>query len=381
MMLPNIHSNRLMQTVVLVGLCAGVLGWFVSTVNAVQVTERSIALSSSSAGASNVTYAITFTPQADAGAFVVDFCTNSPTVNQACESPANDGFSVSGAASQTAGFEAGHNDANTLVMHGSLTGDQPVTIEVGGITNPSVPGSLYARIVTYDTLAHAVAYESENLKSGVRDTGGVVVAITDTIGVSGIVPESVTFCVSAQAIGENCQGAGNHPPSVALGELVGTQRILSPGTVSEGSVYTQVSTNAINGVVINLKSSALSCGGLVRREAPTNCDIKPALRDGVSGEAARFGVKLLPSTDTGMGAYGVFQPVNGSGYNSSSYVLNYTATNATGVTSAYGDPLLSTDGAPANNKNVAIMFGASVTQDTPAGEYATDLSLIVTGKF
>lgn len=76
-----------------------------------------------------------------------------------------------------------------------------------------------------------------------------------------------------------------------------------------------------------------------------------------------------------------FQPVNGSGYNSSSYVLNYTATNATGVTSAYGDPLLSTDGAPANNKNVAIMFGASVTQDTPAGEYATDLSLIVTGKF
>lgn len=353
-----------------------------SLVFAAQVTERSIELSSSSKSATNVTYGINFTPVASAGAFVVDFCSNSPVVGSPCTAPA--GFTATAAASTTSGFtDVTDLDANTIVVAGTITAPTPVSVDVTGITNPSAAGPLYVRIITYDLDTNADLYDSEDLGTGNVDDGGLAISITDTFGVSGAVLESMTFCVSAAVPTQNCGGVTS--PVLEIGEDVGDGvKALSASALSTGSVYTQISTNAASGAIVSLKSSALNCGGLLRAGAPSACDIAPALTgSNITAGQAKFGVRAASATDpTGGGTpTGTFQAASGSTYNDTTYELDYVAGNATGVTSTYGDPFLDTNNAPINNRNMQLTFGASVTNTTPAGKYSTDLSLIATGKF
>ena len=112
------------------------------------------------------------------------------------------------------------------------------------------------------------------------------------------------------------------------------------------------------------------------------CDIAPALDQGIEAGQARFGVKIAAAADTGVNPNGVLQAAADSFYvTTSRFSLNYVTGNGSGVTSVFGDPFLDTDGAPANGKNVALTFGASVANNTPAGLYSADLSLIAVGKF
>jgi hypothetical protein len=345
---------------------------------AAQVTERSIALSSSSKSATGVTYTVNFTATGAAGAFVVDFCNDSPVVGQTCTAPT--GFSAAGAASTTSGFTDVTGGTSKVVVAGTINASDNVSVALTGINNPTVTGPLYARIVTFDTDTNADAYTSTTPGTGEVDEGGVAISITDTVGVSGAVLESMTFCAAKVTITADCANASANAPVLKIGEAVGTTVALDPGHVSTGDIYTQVSTNAAGGAIVSLKSNALNCGGLLLAGASASvCNITPALTGGITAGQAKFGVKAAAATDTGTNPNGTFQAINS--YNSSTYALNYIAGNATGVTSAFGDPILDTDGAPANNKNMKLTFGASVNNSTPAGLYFADLSLVATGKF
>ncbi len=362
--------------------CAAVLLMLVAVmpalVSAAQVTERSIALSSSSAGATGVTYQVNFTAVGGAGAFVVDFCSNSPVIGQSCTAPT--GFTAAAAASTTSGFTDVTGGTNKVVVAGTINAEDEVSVALTGITNPAAAGPLYARVVTYDTDAHADAYTSTNLGTGNIDDGGVAISITPTIAVSAAVLETMTFCIAKNTIDENCDLTGNEAPTLRLGETVGDDVVLTTN-VSTGQIHTQISTNAATGAIVSLKSNATNCGGLLRAGAPTACDILPALATDIANGEAKFGVKTATATDTGTGATGAFQPYSGSGYNASTFALNFVDGNATGITSTYGDPFLDTNNAPVNNKNMALTFGAAVSNNTPAGLYSADLSLIATGKF
>lgn len=359
-------------------------------VSAAQVTTRSIALSNSSKEMTGVTYTVTFTPASAAGAFVLDFCGDSPVVGQTCTPPTD--FSASAATSSTSGFtDVSALSANTLVVTGAMTANTPVTVAVAGITNPSVAGPLYARILTYASDANADEYTSTDLDGadnagGPIDQGGVAMSITDSVGVSGAVLESMLFCVAGgtQPIAADCDTSGNTAPTIKLGETVGDTVALIPTAVSTGSIFTQISTNAASGAVISLKSNATGCGGLIRAGAPSACDIKPAIADGIAEGEAKFGVKTATATDTvdeDVTPTGTLQPVLDSGYNNSTFFLGYESGDASGITSTYGDPFIDTNSLPANNKNMQLTFGASASNDTPAGLYSTDLRLIATGKF
>lgn len=359
--------------------------------SAAQLTERSIALSSSSKSATGVQYTVNFTVENDAGAFVVDFCSNSPVIGQSCTAPA--GFNASAATSVTPGFTdvspLGASN-NAVVVTGAIdaSADDEISVALSGITNPSAAGPLYARIITYASDTHADMYTSTDINGATDaatpiDQGSVAIAITDTVGVSGAVLESMLFCVAGQAIGENCDTDELDAPTVRLGETVGDTVALIPTAVSEGSIFTQISTNASSGAVISLKSNATGCGGLLRAGAPGACDILPAIADGIEEGEAKFGVKTSTATNTPEvdGATGALQPVAGSGYGNDDFFLGYETGDTAGITSTYGDPFIDTNGAPANNKNMQLTFGASVSNDTPAGLYSTDLRLIATGKF
>lgn len=348
-----------------------------------QVTQRSIELSSSSEAAQNVSYALNFTAPNAADALVIDFCAESPTVgNPTCTTPA--GFTAASAvvAAETPGFTATAVDANTVRIVGDVIAGAN-TIQLNSINNPTVSGAFYARIVTYETAALAADHAITADTPGVLDTGGLAISITPTIGVSGAVLESLTFCVSSQAINPNCGLQPDSAPVVELGETVGDTKALIATALSEGSIWTQLSTNAATGAVVRVKSDALNCGGLMRAGAPTACDIGPALDDGVAVGQARFGIKTADAIDapSATDATGVIRPYDGSLYNTSTFALNYVAGNASGVTSTFGDPFLDTNNLPVNNRNMQITFGASVGNNTPAGLYSADLSLIATGKF
>lgn len=338
-------------------------------VSAAQVTERSIALSNSSVSATGVTYEVNFTAPTAAAAMIIDFCSNSPLLGESCTAPT--GFDASSAAAT--GFTA-TSTANHLKLVGSIAASTN-TITVTGLTNPEDDGTMYARVTTYASTGDADAYVDPTDLGTVQDDGGIALSITPTIGVSGAVLESMTFCVSGAVISDAC--VTTTAPVLKLGETVGTAKALDASAVSTGSIFTQISTNAANGAVISLKSNTFDCGGLLR-VGSADCDIAPAQQTGIVAGEAKFGVKTTTATG---GTLGTLQPVSGSGYNNSAYALNYTTGNTAGVTSTFGDPFLDTDGSPVNGRNMELNFGASITNDTPAGLYSADISMIATGKF
>lgn len=358
--------------------------------SAAQLSERSIELSNSSKEMTGVTYTVTFTPESDAKAVVVDFCNDTPLIEASCTAPT--GFTVAGATT-AGGFTrttGGSNDANTAIYTGTITAPTPVALTVNNVTNPDNAGALYVRIVTYDGADTAAAetaakaYTSTALGSGAVDQGSAAASITDSVGVSGAVLETMTFCVAGEAItAEGCVGADAlDAPTLKLGKTTGTVTALTSEEVSEGSIYSQISTNAVSGAVVSLRSTAVGCGGLLRAGAtdPEECNIAPALNTGIAANEAKFGVKT--NTAAGVGtSNGVLQPVGGSFYNNSTFALNYVDGDGSGVTGPFGDPFLNTNGAPASNMGMQITFGASIAPNTPAGLYSTDLSLIATGKF
>ncbi|MEO8691244.1 MAG: hypothetical protein ABI397_00500, partial [Candidatus Saccharimonas sp.] len=180
----------------------------------------------------------------------------------------------------------------------------------------------------------------------------------------------------------------NPAPTVVLGQVVTAGvTALQPGVLSTGSVFTQLSTNAVNGAVVSLKSNATGCGGLMRAGAPAACDIAPALATDVLAGDAKFGVKLsavsngYEETPVPTDFTGTLQPAAGSIYNTSTYSMNYVSGDITGITGVYGDKFIDSNSAPVSNKNMELTFAASVNNSTPAGSYSADLSLIATGKF
>lgn len=375
-------ERRARYAVAAIGLVlVGVVAPFAS---AAQVTVRSIEMSSSVKSATDQTYKIKFTSVGGAGAFVVEFCSNTPLIGQACTKPT--GLNLTGAASTTSGFTdvsvIDDADDNTLVVAGTIGATTAISVDVSSIDNPSTAGPMYARIVTYDTDAHADAYQSATLGTGVVDEGSVALSITDGIGVTGDVLESMAFCVSKTVdITAGCGGSLD-APTLEIGELNGSVRSLSSSALSTVDVLTQISTNAVGGAVVSLKSNTTGCGGLSRLGAASfaaGCGIAAAGSTGTfAAGTAKIGVKGATATDEGTGA-GTYQVA--SGYDTSEYRLNYVAGDGTGVTSAYGDPILNTASAPASNKEMTLTFGASISPSTPAGRYTANYSLIATGTF
>ena len=371
-------------------------------VSAEQVTERSIQLSSASAGATGVNYTVSFKTVGATSirSFIVEFCSNSPLYGEDCTAPS--GLNVTTPTTSTADFTAGkvtsgNNNIAQATKSSAIATGETVTVAFGGLTNPSAADDIYARIVTFDTEAHADDYVSNPVEPAVNtgkiDDGGVALSIVPSIGVSGVVLESMTFCVSGETIGANCVGTGAAAPALAaptvkLGTVIGDNTVLDAADTYEGTIYTQISTNAAGGAVVRLKSSALGCGGLVRAGAASNaagCGIAAAGAGGASLDGlAQFGVKLGTAAGVGTsnGTVRAFDSGSGAFYTNSAFKLNYDSVGEEeGITSTYGDPILDTDGTTVNNMGMPLTFGASASNSTPAGRYSADLSLIATGTF
>lgn len=440
--------------------------------SAATVTDRSIELSSSSKGTltsgQNVTYNVAFTTATAARAVAIQFCSDTPLIGEDCAAPA--GMSL--ASANVPSINGGSNDSRPTVVAsmgpviviGNDDWDTPddVTFEITGITNPSSAGPLYARIITYAgaDMATAIASATDDYDASdndgiggvgtvganpaiVKDTGSVALSITDQIGVDAAVLETLTFCAASAAITANCANASSNLPNLTLGE--GTPKALTSSQVSTGDIFTQLSTNAVGGAVVSIKSGNTNCSGLALNGGAT-CAIAAAGTTGTfTGGTAKLGLFVNPTTGsntgtgtieltsgdatvTGTGTAWVDTPTvkvgdtiwtnGGRAYTvlsiTSNTALELTANASasestaaytygfgtyrvfsgggtysntdyrlddTNVRSAYGDPLLDTNDGVVNGGNIKLTFGASISNTTPAGKYSNAYSLIATGKF
>jgi hypothetical protein len=384
-------GNRLASIALIIGTLVPSL--IPALVSASTVTSRSVTMSSSAADAASADYDVKFTIPSTggtaAGAFVVDFCSDSPLVGQTCTAPV--GLNTTSVSTDTSGVAVTAKTASALSgksavivekSSGTWATGTAVDVNLTTIHNPTAVGTFYARIVTYADAATADSdYTDTDIGAGFDD-GGVALSTTSDIGVNAAVRETLTFCVASASITSNCANASTNLPSFEIGEGSAGQKALTAGTVSTANIYTLLSTNASSGAVVKLRSNTTDCGGLVRAGA-TNCDIKAADNSTVIVDTthAGFGIKAAAATGTGVsgGTSGNLAPTNG--YGTTAYKLNYTVGNTAGVTSPYGDDLLNTGGHQVSDEQLQLTFGASITNLTPAGLYKATLNMIATGTY
>lgn len=372
-------SYALIATLTLLFTMAPSFVPFLSTASAEQITNRKIQMSSATPSAANVSYALTFTPSTTgARSVIVDFCSTSPMIGTACTTPT--AMNTTGAAATgVAGWTVTSASGGHIVLGGTpaLTTAE-VTFTITGIANPSTLGTFFARITTY-VQTPATAYVSPTSVGTTLDQGSVALSISNEINVSAAVMETLVFCVSGEEPTQGC--AGTTTPNVALGE--GTPKALTTGDVSTGSAYMQISSNAVSGVTVFMKSSN-ACGGL-SRNGGTTCEIAPMNNATVAAPllagTALFGVQVSGHTAaSGAGTpTGVITPT--APYNGTT--TNYGMNNASGATvsSTFGSPIADTAAAPSSNLNSMLTFAASAAGTTPAGVYSAKLTLVAVGTY
>ncbi len=391
---------------------------------AAQMSSRSIQMSDSaeSGGAittgvgsgTNVTYKVSFTTTQTANSLIIDFCQESPIIADTCTAPTglnvgtvtvaavtgnigSTGWSQGGGKGSASQF-AIYNNTGTAAAAGAQV------FTISGITNPSTAATshaFYARIYTFSTNTYGT-YTSATSPGNYLDYGGIALSTNQIITITARVQETLAFCVSGAA---PVTWTTNHDctdpqaavaPAITLGHGTPTPT-LDQTAVDSGTVYSQASTNATNGLVISMRNSNTACGGL-SADGGLTCAIPPigATAAAIVAGTADFGMAVGPSVDDTNGV-GTLTPA-ATYYNSAHYLFTgglvplstptgntvptdvYYGMNATNVDSTYGDTVASSTG-PIYRVDDAYTFGATAALTTPAGIYTANMDLIATGTF
>jgi len=390
---------------------------------ATQLSSRSITMSDSSisgtsitsgvGSGTNVTYQITFTATHQASSMVIDFCALDPIINDNCGSIAAMDTTTATLTNVTSTGQVGVAGNNWSVTDGTdqvkladdgvsghdIQAGSTQTFELNGITNTTTVGTFYARMYTYADNSWGsttTAYVSPTSIGDFKDYGGIALSTTNVITITARVQESLTFCVTAADpntwSGPDCTATevAANPPALTLGHGSPTL-VLDSSRVDAAPVWTQLSTNATHGAVINMRNSNLTCGGLSADNGAT-CAIPPinAGATGVSAMAAgtaAFGLFVQTYTPTvGIGTIGSVAPT--ANYNDGTHVTIPTSvwygmddtTANNNVTSTYGSTVASTTG-PVYRADDEYYFAATSALTTPAGIYTANLTLVATGTF
>jgi hypothetical protein len=133
------------------------------------------------------------------------------------------------------------------------------------MTNPSVAGTFFARILTYNSTAGAAAYTATAPGTHLDD-GGVAAAIVSQLTVNARVQEQLQFCVGS------LDNGGSAPADCATGftgttvdiGVVDSAGAVTPVATSSGgnnkNGAAMVRTNAANGVVIDYFAEQATSG-------------------------------------------------------------------------------------------------------------------------
>lgn len=386
--------------------------------DAAQLSSRSIKLSDSGASGtsitsgvgsgSNVTYRVGFTSTTTAKSLVIDFCAESPIIADTCTAPT--GMNAASAATTAvtgnigaSGWTITASASQLKLASDGTTNDITPGAQVFDIipvVNPSTVGTFYARIYTYANNTWGT-YSSATSVGTYLDYGGIALSTTSTITITARVQETLTFCVTSAdpslwTTTNDCSDTvvAANPPAVTLGHFSGPTRILDAQTVDNNTpIYSQLSTNATNGAVINIRNSNLTCGGL-SADGGATCAI-PAHNSGSGAGATAMAIGSTGGAQFGMFVSNGVAGVNGVGtltpsaaYHDAAHTtiptdLWYgmdTTTSGNNTISTFGSTL-ATAAAPLYRINTTYVFAATAALTTPAGIYTANMSMIATGTF
>ena len=386
---------------------------------ATQLTSRSITLSDSGqsggpittgvGSGTNVIYKFAFTSSAAAQSMIIDFCNTSPLIGDACNAPV--GMSLSGAT--LAGITGNITPAGWSITTtasqirltrttGAATTAGTQSFAVSGVTNPSSVvyggttkpvGTFYGRMYTYSDTTYGgstTAYASPASPGDFKDYGGIALSTNQIITITAKVQEQLTFCVSgaSQATWTTNNDCSDPQAAVAPALILGhgaPTAILDNSAVDTGTVYSQISTNALSGAAVAIRNSNLTCGGL-SADGGVTCNI-PANNTGsatasaIAAGTAAFGLYVSDGAFGVNGLGSVFADTNYNNGTTTNYGMDTETTTDTGsVTGTYGDRVAYST-APCYRINNNYTFAATASLTTPAGIYTANMDLIATGTF
>jgi hypothetical protein len=369
-----------------------------------QIQSRSIEMSNSAVSATGVTYNVNFYPATNAslGGIVVDFCSNDPIIGDSCTAPA--GFSVGSSPSVTivSGIGTGGSwgaTTNGVAPYSTLfeTNATPqavtgtgtlVNFTINNVTNPSTLGSFYARIITYDTQAHANSYTATALGSGVTDAGGVALSTVQQITITSKVQEVITFCVYTSAFDSGaCSGTGS---TVTLGNNNGV--LSTQGAFVDINTKYDIQSNALHGVNIRFTGTVPTSGSnVIEASANSGMGANAATAYTSNGGNPQFGLctwaaggttaNLTPSAPYDGGGLGTCSTLSQSA-GTSSYSTPGAVTfgfDTPAASGTYGDILASSVAGPYAEGEIG--FVGNISNTTVAGIYTTTLTFIATGTY
>jgi hypothetical protein len=367
--------------------------------SAAQLEPRSITLSDSGPSGGSITsgvgsgtavsYKVGITTSGAASSLIIDFCSNSALIGASCTAPTGmnaAGATLSSGTGNIGGWSSVVASASQVKLSigtgtASAAGSQVFTLS--NITNPSTTGTFYARIYTYAAALYP-SYTSATSVGTYVDYGGVALSTAQVISITARVQESLTFCVSGSAQSNWTTTSTCTDPNAAVAPALtlgsGSPPVLTNTAVSYGTVYSQLSTNAINGAAVTLRNSNNTCGGL-SSNGGTTCGIPAvgASASAITAGTAAFGL-YVPATSNGTGGSGSLTPATtyaGAGVTTAPYDYGMNATN---VDSTYGDTIETTSN-PCYLTNSSYIFGATASLTTPAGVYTANMDMIATGTF
>lgn len=362
-----------------------------------QVQSRSIEMSDSTISHAGTSYKVSFTPATTgAESLIIDFCNNSSIIGASCTAPV--GMDANSSIGFTAGtgtnnWALGSGSASQVRLNmgtGSALGTSAVDFTLTGITNTSALGTFWARVYTYDCTdygahtggglcsASGTAYSSPTAIGSNIDYGGFALSTVSLINISATVMETLTFCINKTTIATGCSGIST-PVALTLGS--GSPKVLSitTGAGSTDDAFFQVSTNALSGAVIKMRSHNACANGGLSRDGGTTCPIPGvgASNAITTANTAAFGVNVAADTPLGS-TIGTLTPT--APYSTSNqYGMDTTGGNS--VSAGGGTKLADTTTGAAADLGGHLTFDAEAAATTPAGVYSADESLIATGTF
>lgn len=322
-----------------------VFAYFPSLASAAPITDRSVAIGSSVAGA-NTTYAFTFKVPSETVIKSASF-TACTTASGACTPVPGFSASVSTLTAQptnlgdATGWTVDTTTAGALKLKKTAnvaapTGTQAVSFS--GVTNPSATNStFFVRISTFSDDAYATPI----------DTGVVASSTAGQVNVTASVDETLTFTLAST--------------TAALGTL-------TPSTTGTGTSSMTVATNAKNGYSVSYAGTTLTSGSNTINAMETQAAA-------VKG-SKQFGINLMANTTA------TSNPIVGnnvSGVGTGTPAAGYSTQDQFKFNPA-GEVIASAS-APTNNNVFTTSYVANIDSMTAAGAYSTTLTYTATANF
>lgn len=340
-----------------------------------QVTGRSVQMSSTASGATNVAYQVNFTTVTNnqtIGSIVFEICANSPIIGDTCTAPAapfNTNFATLTVNNVTANVapltvDTVDSTANRVVLNrtAGAVANGAVSFTLGngttnGITNPNTTGTFYARILVVPNTTGTMPGTPAN-ENNATDAGGIAINVASQLTVTAKVQEALSFCVYT---GATCAAGGT---SVTLGDANGV--LASTTTVYTSTAKYDVSSNAISGVNIRIKGDTLKSGSASITPYGAAC-----AADSTSSSVSQFGLR--------MSALGAGQTA-GVPYNCTAGNHGFDNNTTNGTLSQFGQTMASTS-APSDISTSTMELAAKSANTSQAGVYTTTLTLIATATY